>query len=120
MAKKGGRLTDIVPSSATSAHDTLQKVISLYREKKNINIVVTGNTGAGKSTLIGSMLPNVLTKLKHGATSCKHDILEKYHAKLGDGSVTVYDTPGFCSLSSTKREILSSFKSYKRSSVLTL
>ena len=66
--------------------------------KKDLNIIVAGKTGAGKSTLIGSLLPDQLDRVtvKDGPASSDCSILKEHSGKIGDCAVTVYDTRGFC------------------------
>ena len=82
--------SDLTPEAAQEIAEEIARNLS---EKKIVNIIVAGKTGVGKSTLIGSLLPNQLQYIaaKDGASS-DHCILEKYAGKIGDCVGSVYDT----------------------------
>ena len=75
-------------------------------QKKYANTVVAGKTGAGKSTLIGSLLPNQLkhTAVKDGSAYSYSFIFEKYVGQIGECDVTVYDTRGFCAAKTSSED----------------
>ena len=74
--------------------------------KKNVNIVVAGKTGVGKSTLIGSLLPNQLKRVpvKDGPASSDCCFLREYEGIIGKSVVTVYDTRGFCATETSSKD----------------
>ena len=85
--------------------EVAERLASVFGTKQNVNIVVAGKTGVGKSTLIGSLLPNVVAQVnvKQGPVPADHQILERYEGKIGEGFVTVYDTRGYCSITGSKK-----------------
>ena len=85
--------------------------------KEDLNILVLGRVGSGKSTLI-----NMLFRLRSsdvfeetcGAESCKAYVVKKCKVVLGSISVNVYDTAGLfdvdVSLKSIVKQIRKEFK----------
>ena len=62
-------------------------------DSKSVNIFITGKTGTGKTTLVNSLVGNIVTKegttLDPGTTN-----VCKYRYKLDEIVVNVWDTPG--------------------------
>ena len=62
-------------------------------ESKSVNIFITGKTGTGKTTLVNSLVGNIVsqegTSLDPGTTN-----VSRYRYKLGEIAVNVWDTPG--------------------------
>ena len=89
----------LVDQRSSLEQSDLQKISDQFREKEGLTIVVSGLTGAGKSTLIGSLLPATLKQVQTRRTRTEHiNVLEKYEGTIRDVFVTVYDTRGFCPL----------------------
>ena len=54
-------ITKLVEQLSSLEESVLQKILDQFREKESLTIVVSGRAGVGKSTLIGSLLPGILT-----------------------------------------------------------
>lgn len=75
------------------------EIDKLYEVIKNRIVVLTGQTGAGKSTLINKLLPNLnleTNEISHALGRGKHTTrhVELYHYK----EALIADTPGFSAL----------------------
>ena len=111
-AISSNRESDVKKPSEVPAN--VHQVLSEFKRNKTLTIVVTGRTGVGKSTLIGSLLGKAVQKVHLGPASAKHEIIEKYEGKVRDASVNVYDTHGFRSTdpsdSTYEKELLKELK----------
>ena len=87
------------------AEELAEEIATALQEQKHVNVVVAGRTGAGKSTLIGSLLPNQVTEVteKGGAVSSDHTLV-RYEGIIGDSTVSVYDARDFCSAKTSKQD----------------
>jgi 30S ribosome assembly GTPase len=88
------KVIDVVTISSNKNYnlDVLFKKINKY--KKSNNIYVVGNTNAGKSTLINSMIKNYTNHEPYITTSIlPTTTLEMMEIKLND-NITLIDTPG--------------------------
>ena len=71
--------------------DCMQAINKQYRELKNLNIIVVGKTGVGKSTLINTIFRDNLAKTGTGRPVTAD--IRKY--TKDNYPLTIYDTPGF-------------------------
>ena len=88
------------------AREIAEDVAKKLCEKKNVNIVIAGKTGVGKSTLVGSLLPNQRKRVsvKDGPVPSDSYFLKEFPGIIGDTTVSVYDTRGFCSTITSKND----------------
>ena len=79
--------------------------------KPSMQILVTGKTGTGKSSLINSFLGQEVAKVSDGANPQKHEPIEVYRDQVFDGhSVTVADTRGLGDPDVSSESILENIK----------
>ena len=93
-------ISKLVEQLSSLEKSVLEKILDQLRRKGSLTIVVSGRAGVGKSTLIGSLLPALLTQVQTRRAHTKRNVLDKYmyEGTIQDVFVTVYDTRGFCSL----------------------
>lgn len=72
------------------AAEILKKIQEASKKLVNMNIMVLGKTGAGKSTLINNVFREELAETGSGKPVTKH--IRQY--KKADFPLTIYDTPG--------------------------
>ena len=88
-------------------------------DKEKVDILVVGQTGHGKSTLINKLF-GIRTKVTYGVQPTRHESSERYQVQIGNTTVTVYDTRGLGDRSSSDAQILQSLKSEQKSYDLVL
>ena len=87
-------LTDSEGSKLTPevAQEIAESIARILKAKKNVNVIVAGKTGVGKSTLIGSLLPNQRkhVDVKDGPASSDSYVLKEFAGTIEQTAVTVY------------------------------
>ena len=101
-------LTDSEDSKLTPevAQGIAKSIARNLKAKKNVNVVVAGKTGVGKSTLIGSLLPEQRKRVdaKDGPASSDSYVLKEFPGMIEQTAVSVYDTRGFCSAQTSPKD----------------
>ena len=65
------------------------------RKAKELNFIVIGHTGIGKSTLINGLIGEEVAKVEEGlTTSGVTTKVQPYSRKIDEIKVVVYDSPG--------------------------
>ena len=92
------------------ANDCLKAINDKIRNLKNLNIIVAGKTGVGKSTLINSVFREKLAETGMGRPVTDH--MRKLTKK--DYPLSIYDTRGFelgkDAQKEVKQEVLNTIK----------
>ena len=83
------------PCSERYEQKSSSGVIPQLSQKKEASILVLGKTGSGKSSIINAMLTGEVAKTSSGSSPTKHHSVEIHQRKLGEVTVTMYDTRGF-------------------------
>ncbi|XP_019862611.1 PREDICTED: uncharacterized protein LOC105316479 isoform X2 [Amphimedon queenslandica] len=82
-----------------------KKATKLKRRKHHVKILVMGLTGTGKSSLVNSMMGDIVTVAQAGANPVQTET--QYHKGEHDGiRVKIYDTPGFGDGALSEKKVL--------------
>lgn len=77
----------------------------------SFNIFVVGKTGAGKSSLINSLLEKKVATVQQGPQPCKHDkLIEGHEGKFLGVPTVIYDTRGLGDESLNIRRFVAAFR----------
>ena len=95
MAEKFGVDSDLYNEVVILPENIRKELLAWFRGSKEVNIFITGRTGAGKSSLVNGLIGDQLEVAKEGdeldpATSKTSSYVKKVH----DVKVTVWDSPG--------------------------
>lgn len=89
------KIVSALQFKSENRHTTLEEIVELYKSANGIQVLLSGKTGSGKSTLINGLLGTEVARVS-GAVGTKGTTtkVEEYTHTVKESVITVWDSPG--------------------------